>query len=467
MKGYRMKQAAVFLVIALSLAIFAANETRGATFTTLHVFSTNDNSVVAGGGYGTNSDGVNPASLVISGNAIFGTAVYGGLYGYGTVFRMDLDGSHFTNLFNFNQGSEDPHTSRWTNNTGSEPNPGLVLISNTLYGTTFYGGPVLAGSVFKINTDGSGFAILHEFNQVDGYTPYYGLVLHSNLLYGTTISAGTNGYGNIFTIDPVGGGISFLYSFTSMVQPYGGLAFDTNGAIYGFGRLGSSAKGMVYRWSGVFSNLYTFTGTDGYWPVSTPIISGNTIFGVSSFGGTNGSGNVFRINTDGSGFTNLYSFSPNGGANTDGADTYDYGGLALSGNTFYGTAAFSGSGGQGTVWQLKTDGSGFNVLHSFSYSDGGNPENVVFTNGILYGVTYQGFYGASIGVGGIFSISFQLPSLSITNIANRAVVMWNDPSFSLITSTNVYGTYTNISGAQSPYTNILSGSQRFFRLQSN
>jgi uncharacterized repeat protein (TIGR03803 family) len=459
-----MKQAASFLFIVLGLVIFSSSEAWGVTFTNLHVFSTNDNSSVPGGGYGTNSDGVNPASLVISGNTVYGTAVYGGQYGYGTVFRMDTDGTHFTNLFNFNQGSADPHTGRWTNNTGSEPNPGLVLISNTLYGTTFYGGPVLAGSVFKINTDGSGFGILHEFDQVDGYTPYNGLVLHSNLLYGTTVSAGTYGYGNIFTVDPNGGGTSFIYQFTNMVSPYGSVAFDSSGGIYGFGRFGLSQKGLVYKVAGGYSILYTFTGTDGQWPVSTPVVSSNTIFGVTSVGGINGSGNVFRINTDGSAFTNIYSFSPNDGANRDGVIANDYTGLMLSGNTLYGTAQGGGSGGQGTVWQVNTDGSGFQTLHSFKFTDGGNPENVVLANGTLYGVTYWGFYGVSVGVGGVFAITLQ-PTLNITGLTNRVVLTWNDSSFLLYTSTNISGTYTYIPLAHSPYTNTISG-QRYFRLQS-
>ncbi|HWC61371.1 MAG TPA: hypothetical protein VHC44_16885, partial [Verrucomicrobiae bacterium] len=155
-----------------------------------------------------------------------------------------------------------------------------------------------------------------------------------------------------------------------------------------------------------------------------------------------------------------------GGANMDGADTYDYTGLVLSGNTLYGTAAFSGSGGQGTVWQLNTDGSGFKVLHSFAYTDGGNPENLVLTGGTLYGVTYQGIHGVSVGVGGVFGITLQ-PTLNIAGLTNRAVLTWNDPTFSLYTATNTFGTFTNIPSAHSPYTNTFSGPQRYFRLQSN
>src|ERR1017187_8892206 len=58
-------------------------------------------------------------------------------------------------------------------------------------------------------------------------------------------------------------------------------------------------------------------------------------------------------------FTMLHSFT-NG---TDGANPS--GGLILSGNTLYGTAGGGGSWGSGTVFALNTDGTGFRNLHSF------------------------------------------------------------------------------------------------------
>src|SRR6266481_1072267 len=68
-------------------------------------------------------------------------------------------------------------------------------------------------------------------------------------------------------------------------------------------------------------------------------------------------------------FTTLYSFS---GGN-DGA--YPFAGLVLSNNTLYGTASQYGSSGNGTVFKLNTDGTGFATLHSFAGSpnDGATP----------------------------------------------------------------------------------------------
>ena len=93
--------------------------------------------------------------------------------------------------------------------------------------------------------------------------------------------------------------------------------------------------------------------------------------GRRSCGGSSGNGTVFAVNTDGTGFTNLHSFTAKSGlasTNSDGA--YPSAGLILSGNTLYGTANGGGSSGNGTVFAVNTDGTGFTNLHSFTASSG-------------------------------------------------------------------------------------------------
>ncbi len=43
------------------------------------------------------------------------------------------------------------------NSEGANPNAGLILSNNTLYGTAAAGGSSGAGTVFAVNTDGTGF----------------------------------------------------------------------------------------------------------------------------------------------------------------------------------------------------------------------------------------------------------------------------------------------------------------------
>src|SRR5947208_2442806 len=89
---------------------------------------------------------------------------------------------------------------------------------------------------------------------------------------------------------------------------------------------------------------------------------------MAKFGGRSGAGTVFAITPDGTGFTTLYNFAalagPYPGANSDGA--YPLAGLTLSGNTLYGAAAYGGSSGNGTVFAVNTDGTGFTNLHGFT-----------------------------------------------------------------------------------------------------
>ena len=94
-----------------------------------------------------------------------------------------------------------------------------------------------------------------------------------------------------------------------------------------------------------FTNLHNFTGgSDGANPQSELIVSGNKVYGTAQDGGTNGSGAVFVVNADGTGFTNLYTFTAQGsypGINSDGADPI--GGLVLLNNTLYGTTQGGGN----------------------------------------------------------------------------------------------------------------------------
>src|SRR5208282_2806387 len=136
-----------------------------------------------------------------------------------------------------------------------------------------------------------------------------------------------------------------------------------------------------------FTNLHNFAGSprDGAHPQAGLIISGNTLYGATDSGGSASNGTVFAINANGTGFTNLYSFTATSGSystNSDGA--YPAGTLLLSGSTLYGTAQYGGTNGNGTVFAVNTDGTGFTILHSFNGgSDGSVPHAVLISSGIL------------------------------------------------------------------------------------
>jgi len=96
-----------------------------------------------------------------------------------------------------------------------------------------------------------------------------------------------------------------------------------------------------------FTILHRFDGRDGRTPWASLIVSGNTLYGTTAPGGGPWDGTVFAVNTDGTGFTTLHSFTATS-TNSSGAYTNNDGtdleaGLILSGGTLYGTAASGGS----------------------------------------------------------------------------------------------------------------------------
>jgi uncharacterized repeat protein (TIGR03803 family) len=237
----------MIMLVILGLAIIPSLNAQ--TFTNFYSFTVPDPDI------GFSSDGANPlGGLIPDGNRLYGTTYNGGASGVGTVFGVNIKGTDYTNLHSFSGSQFNP------NSEGANPTGSLILSSNILYGTTFFGGSFNAGTVFKINIDGTGFTNIYTFTWGnDGGNPNSGVILSSNILYGTTYS------GALFKVNTDGTG---------------------------------------------FTNIYTFTGSseDGNLP-SSLLLSSNTLYGTTRIGGSFTFGAVFAVNTDGSEFTNLYSFT--------------------------------------------------------------------------------------------------------------------------------------------------------------
>jgi uncharacterized repeat protein (TIGR03803 family) len=156
-----------------------------------------------------------------------------------------------------------------------------------------------------------------------------------------------------------------------------------------------------------FNVLRTFPGPASPFPFGRMVSYSNTLYGTSMGGGTGNNGAVFRIDTDGTGYGLLKSFSQTA-ADTNGVYTNSDGaqplaGLALGGDTLYGTTLQGGTSGKGTVFSLKTDGRGFTVLKHFTGIDGKAPyAELVLRSNVLYGTTAGG--GAS-GKGAVFRLN--------------------------------------------------------------
>jgi len=430
-----------FVVVALALPGCLKSQ----TFTTVHSF--------------TGGNSANPAaSLIVVNNRIYGTSSASWSLGNGTVFAMNSDGSGFETLHDFSTPIYDPESNSYTNSDGANPLAGLVLSGSRLYGTACKGGVFGWGAVFAVNVDGTDFTNLHSFYSYDdGANPCASLILSGNTLFGAASAGGNSGFaGTLFSLNIDGTGFSVVHQFTGSdgYGPMAGLVLSSN-MLYGTTHGGGiSDAGVVFAVNADgtgFTNLHAFSGgSDGRDPESAGLIlSDSTLYGTTFFGGTTSSpgslgyGTVFKLRIDGNGFTNLYNFSP---ANSDPVNPNST--VILLGNALYGTTAGGGESGGGTVFALNTNGLAFTTLHSFALLP---PSPGPYTNsdgtGLQGGVVASGdsLYGTAIaggsGYGTVFSISFLStpPQLSISTVAGNLILSWptNLTGFTLQSSTDL------------------------------
>ena len=320
---------------------------------------------------GINADGANPAAgLMLSGGVLCGTTLNGGLQGYGTAFYVSPDGTNFNAFRSFTNAPD-----------SGNPEGDLAVAGSGFFGTSLGGGNSGVGSVYLGSTDGSGsliqsFAVVsaNEATNSGGASPSGLLALSGNTLYGTTAAGGAAANGTVFSLSTNGSAFADLHDFG---------ALDSN----------------------------TGTNSDGALPMGGLLLSGSTLYGTASAGGSGGAGVVFSLDTSGGSFTVLHNFTPLDpvmATNPDGA--FPAGGLVLSNGILYGTTFSGGTGGKGVIFSMGADGSGFAVLHNFSPTDpltgtnwdGASPcAPVALSGGKLYGTASAGGTNAS---GTVFSM---------------------------------------------------------------
>lgn len=154
---------------------------------------------------------------------LYGTTAFGGGADHGSVYRLNRDGSGYQVL----------HLFTGTAGDGARPYGGLLERTNgVLYGTTHFGGTT-DEHVYRLNRDGTGYAVLHGFTPADedGARPSGSLVEGSDgALYGTTYFGGTANQGTVFRLAPDGSSYRVIHSLTGAdgdsANPYAGLIRD-------------------------------------------------------------------------------------------------------------------------------------------------------------------------------------------------------------------------------------------------
>jgi uncharacterized repeat protein (TIGR03803 family) len=356
-----------------------------------------------------NDDGASPYSELTLGadGVLYGTTWGGGTNAAGTIFRINTNGSGFALLHHF--GNDDD---------GSSPFDGVIQAADGfLYGTTYYGGTNENGTVFKINTNGSAYSVIYRFtNSPDGANPYGGLVQGPDgSLYGTT-TAGGSGPGIVFKISTDGSHFAVLHSFTNFTDatiPYGRLVQASNGILYGTTLQGGpNILGAVFQinTNGLnYSILHGFGGPSDGFATQSGLLLGKDgwLYGTTISGGAAGFGTVFKLSTNGVTYATLRSFTNS----PDGANSYAR--VAQGSDGFlYGTTSSGGNTNTGTIFRMNTNGANYSVLYRFNGNgDGQNPRAGLFTpgNGVFYGTALIGGATNVAGFGTLFRFGSASP----------------------------------------------------------
>jgi uncharacterized repeat protein (TIGR03803 family) len=434
----------IALLCAAGLAILAPGPVLAQTANTIEVVAPYPEHILPHGDLVIGSDG-----------QFYGTGVYGGTNGTGIIYRVSQSGELAT-LHSFAAADDNG-----INVGGAYPQAGVVFgPDGNLYGTTVYGGLEGEGTVYKLTLDGAQpvLTTLHEFPALDqdykntgGARPYSALVLAGDgNFYGNTVNGGTGGRGTIFRISP-SGGFTTLHEFSATVvgssnsdgaNPVFRMTVGPDGNLYGAARFGGEGGvGTLYRvtLAGEFTTLHSFAEDleTGAFPTTVTFGADGALYGTTSGGGNpygvlNAHGTLFRFTPTG-GLNSLYTFS----AHRDGASAYRAALVQDANGAFYGITEISDGSG-GVIYRF-TPGRSMETLYTFGSREGDLeiPGTTVIKglDGKYYGTASVGSPGVNEN-GGVFRFSPSMPaavSLSVyptrISLGQAATLTWSASSY--------------------------------------
>ena len=374
------------------------------------------------------TDGGNPNAPLVMGEAgvLYGTTLWGGEKGYGTVFSLTPPASPGgawteTVLYSF-EGLRD----------GFNPKSPVVIGSGgVLYGTTSRGGEYETGTVFSLTPPASpggpwtkaeyGGGLIASSGEPDDLVISPGGVLYGGCcgtIFALQPPASPGGHWGEKTLYAISGGITgYFTTQTHVVLGKGLVLYGTTsqGGDYGAG----NGDGAVFAlsppatpggsWS--YASLYSFGGypSDGVNPYMGVVIGGDgVLYGSTGYGGSSNGGTIFSLTPPAS----------SGGAWTE-AVLQEFplvstrnvwpGPLTLAEDgTLFGTTQFGGASLMGTAYALQapaTSGGAWTqiLLHTFTGSDGSGPTGLLMGGGgVLYGTTSL---GGAYGAGTVFALT--------------------------------------------------------------
>jgi uncharacterized repeat protein (TIGR03803 family) len=354
---------------------------------------------------------------------------------------------------------------------------GVDLKAQSLWAPTFSGGATNAGTLMQLNTDGSGFTKVYDFNENNGSSPMGSVIQAANgKVYGTCVNGGADSSCVIYCFDPATNTYTDLWNFDIIHGdfPMSGMIQGPNGILYGAGSAGGldstagsqGGAGVIYSFdpaTNTYTELYALNDSVGYAPCGSPLLaSDGKLYGLTSgfdfyYDSMMGFGSIYSYDINAGIYTNLHNFA----GVTDG---FGFGSLIERSGIFYGMTsgkpqyapeimeeAFNfilnpyAAVNQGNLFSYNPATQTYTSLYNFDSVSGGAPYGSLFyaNDGKLYGTTSAGGIN-NLGV--IFS--FDITTSTYAKMFDFDNTHGAAPMGDLMQSTdgNLYGT-TSAGGA--------------------
>ncbi|MEI6488554.1 MAG: choice-of-anchor tandem repeat GloVer-containing protein [Bacteroidota bacterium] len=353
--------------------------------------------------------------MVATDNKLYGVAESGGANNKGTIFSLDA-ANVLTNLHNF------------TGNAGNDPKGKLLRADNgNFYGMTFYDDSIGAGVIYKYNPVSHAYAKLATFNGTgNGQSPRGSLMQASNgKIYGMAQAGGANQYGTLISFDTITKVITNLHSFavSSGYNPFGDLIQASNGLLYGLDMyVGSinATPGSIFSFdpaTNTFTDKVHFNTANGGFPQGSLMqASDGKLYGMTSGGGSSFEGVLFRYDITGNLITVLANFTGLNGNQPKGNL------FQASDGNLYGMTSLGGANNLGVIFKYNLNTSTYSVIHDFNGSQGSKP----FGSLVEYnpsGVGVQNFDSKDNSIGIYPNPSNGMVTITFSSVPNELEVI--------------------------------------------
>lgn len=327
---------------------------------------------------GRNGTGYQELTTLVSASSPLSFGAKGQLFGltFSTLYRLNPDGSNFQTLVNFPPSSFGE----------AQAEGGLAHASDGfIYGVTDNGGGSGFGTVFRVQEDGSAFQVIFEPSSVMDGGHYRAPAFEGSdgFIYG---AQGENSFGAesvIWRIHKNGTGYQVLKRISQNGRGTNGTVEAPDGFLYGC----DPVTGQLFRLArdgSSFTVVRAFPSTEGFPLSPIAIVRGadQRLYGLTDKDGTNGRGTLFRINDDGSRFAVQWDFGV-GAVSELGAGPKSI--CAGPDGALYGIVRQQGSGGAGVFRFMPINGT-LTWLHTFdSTIPADTATSLLGTDGLLYG----------------------------------------------------------------------------------